>query len=194
MQEKLENSLPAVLNVLDVGPGIGLFFGHAFIRKMYHEPWHTLLFQPISLQILGYGKGSPILFVLMTKLPMSKKKHIRKVVAKICWYLTVKTVTWQVLLISIFNLKVSDFRRNTQDLKKSSSWLKWALVWLIVCTAGLAWLFVQPGYFHISQTKAHFMVLTKKLIYLVRNIFFKLCLLLKNQSATRSKNLKVKWE
>ena len=102
-----------MLNILDVGPGIGLFFGHAFIWIKCQEPWHTLLFQPISLQILGYGKGSPILFVLITKLPASKKNHI-KVVSKICWYLTIKIVTSQVLLISIFNLKVGLSEKHTK--------------------------------------------------------------------------------
>ena len=58
----------AVLNVLDMGSGVGLF-GEGFVGVIFFEPINTLLLQIVSFQVLGYGEG-PFGLVLLSKLPM----------------------------------------------------------------------------------------------------------------------------
>ena len=58
----------AVLNVLNMGSGVGLL-GEGFVGVILFEPINTLLLQIVSFQVLGYGEGMAGL-VLLSKLPM----------------------------------------------------------------------------------------------------------------------------
>ena len=58
----------AVLNVLDMGSGVGLL-GEGFVGVIFFEPINTLLLQIVSFQVLGYGEG-PFGLVFLSKFPM----------------------------------------------------------------------------------------------------------------------------